>query len=265
MSPSIGILAVAIGVSLGLLGAGGAIVAVPALVYLEGLPQNVASGYSLFTVCVASAIAGIAGIRQGLVSWRAVVAFGISTSVTVYVVRATILPDVPLEGFIPDKVFDRDAELMMVFSAILLVAGAAMLFRSRRPEVAASATDKPVGFLPLFVYGAGIGAVSGFLGVGGGFLMTPALVLWGRLGMKEAVATSLVLICLNAAVGVTADLAAGMDYDWPYVLTFTVLTSVGIVGGTALSRRIDADVLRRLFGWFVITLGAAVLLLELRG
>ncbi|MEY3385798.1 MAG: hypothetical protein RIR53_609, partial [Bacteroidota bacterium] len=228
------IIAVAIGISLGLIGAGGAIVAVPALVYIGGIEPRLASGYALFMVAVASAIASSQHIRERRVDIPSVLAFGSTTIMSILLVRRFVAPMIP------------PAVQMIAFGCILLVAAIRMLRTgappnetSRRPELLAG-------------YGAVIGTISGILGVGGGFLMTPALVLWAGLDMKRAVATSLVLISINSAVGVAADIWAGTPYDWPLVLGFTGLTTLGILSGMALSHRIDGSTLRKGFGWVVL-------------
>jgi uncharacterized membrane protein YfcA len=250
------VIAAFLGISLGLLGAGGAIVAVPAMVYLEGLPPTVASGYALFVVAVGALTASLRSLRAGGIDWRAAIAFGSTTSVTIAIVRSWIVPALP--EVIPGIGIARDVVLMLAFGAVLLGAGRAML---RRP--AASQADAPLPSLQkLALYGVAIGAVSGFLGVGGGFLMTPALVLWARLDMRRAVATSLVLIGVNSAVGVTSDLVSGAQYNWPFVLTFTGITTAGIIVGMAVSKRIPAAALRKAFGWFVVVLGLAVVVRE---
>ena len=92
--------------------------------------------------------------------------------------------------------------------------------------------------------------------------MTPALVLWAGLDMKKAVASSLVLIAVNSAIGVVADVWGGVQYDWPLVLSFTGLTTIGILSGMVMSRRIDGTTLRQGFGWVVLAIGIAVLIKE---
>ena len=257
MSALLAVIAALLGISLGLLGAGGAIVAVPAMVYFEGLPPTVASGYALFVVAVGALVASVRSLRSGGIDWRAALAFGSTTTVAIAAVRAWIVPSLP--DVIPVIGVPRDVVLMLAFGAVLLGAGRAML---RRP--AHSQADAPLpSLIKLALYGVVIGAVSGFLGVGGGFLMTPALVLWARLDMPRAVATSLVLIGANSAVGVTSDLLAGAQYDWAFVLTFTGITTAGIMIGMTLSKRIQPDVLRKAFGWFVVMLGLAVVMQEL--
>lgn len=248
------IIAVLIGTTLGLIGAGGAIVAVPVFVYLYDVPPTLASGYALFVVTVASAVAAAQYIRQRMVDWRAVVAFGSTTLVSIAVTRRLALPMLPENvGGIP-----RDTVLMLAFAGVLLTAAFGMLRMPPKPH-----TDEPHHMGRLAAYGSIIGVISGFLGVGGGFLMTPALVLWAGLDMKRAVATSLVLISANSAIGVAADMSGGVNYDWPFVTSFTVMTTAGIILGTVLSKRIDGQRLKKGFGWFILAIGIAVAVREI--
>lgn len=240
------VIAALIGISLGLIGAGGAIVAVPAFVYIGGIDPNLADGYALFIVAVASAVAVIMQGRNDLVDWKAVLAFGSSTIITLVVVRYY------LDEFVPQNI------QMIIFGVVLLIAAVGMLRKSKAPDTAA--LSKPS---LLALYGIIVGAFSGLLGVGGGFLMTPALVLWAGLDMKRAVATSLVLISINSFAGVATDVVDGLQYDWMFVLTFTAITTAGIIIGTIFSRRIDGAKLKAGFGWFVAIIGVVVLLREL--
>lgn len=254
MTVLLGVIAVMIGISLGLLGAGGAIVAVPAFVYLGGVPPTLASGYALFVVTIATSLVSIGYIRRRQVNWRAVLAFGLTTLVSIAVIRRFVLPALPETlGYLGETAILRDTVLMLAFSMILLAAGTGMLRLAHPPEGSDVARMSRLSLLGLV-----IGVVSGFLGVGGGFLMTPALVIWGRLDMRTSVGTSLVLMALNSLVGVTADLTGGVQYDWPLVLTFTALTTIGIVLGFFLSTRFHPQHLKRIFGWFIILIGVAV-------
>jgi uncharacterized membrane protein YfcA len=238
------VIAVVIGVSLGLIGAGGAIVAVPALVYIGGIDPRLASGYALFMVAVASSIVSVEHLRQRRVDLPSVLAFGSTTIVSILLVRRFVAPVVP------------PTPQMLGFAAVLLLAAVRMLRPGKPPDKKQQHPTYLAG------YGLIIGAISGILGVGGGFLITPALVLWAGLDMKRAVATSLVLISVNSAVGVAADMWAGTPYDWPLVLGFTGLTTLGILSGMALSHRIDGSTLRKGFGWVVLAIGLAVLIKE---
>jgi len=240
------IMAALIGISLGLIGAGGAIVAVPTFVYVGGIDPNLADGYALFVVAVSSAVAVVMQGREKNIVWRAVFAFGSGTIITLVVVRYY------LDQFVPQNV------QMLIFGVALLAAAIAMLRSQRLPTKPAQ--NKPA---MLTLYGIAVGALSGLLGVGGGFLMTPALVLWAGLDMRRAVATSLVLISINSTAGVATDMVDGLQYDWPLVIACTIITTAGIIVGTLLSRRIEVNTLKSIFGWLVLAIGIGVLAAEL--
>jgi uncharacterized protein len=252
------IIAFLIGISLGLIGAGGAIVAVPAFVYLGAIPAPLASGYALFVVAIASGVGAFQYLRAKLIDWRSVIAFGVTTITTIAIVRALVLPLLPPIVHLGTFMLDLDTILMSAFGLILLMAGIGMLRSQPKPP-----TNEPPHLGRLTALGAAIGIISGFLGVGGGFLMTPALVLWAGLDMKKAVGTSLFLISTNGLAGVASDLTTSVSYEWSFLLTFTGLTTAGILVGTALSKRIDGQRLKKAFGWFVVVLGLAVLIREL--
>ncbi|MCU0329803.1 MAG: sulfite exporter TauE/SafE family protein [Candidatus Kapabacteria bacterium] len=255
MTVTMGLLAVAIGVSLGMLGAGGAIVAVPAMVYLDGIDAPLAGGYALFIVTVASSVVSIPSIRNGLIRWDAVTLFGLPASLVVIGMRSLVQPLIPKHF---GGSLDRQDVLMFLFGIVLITAGSAMLrhtTEARPPSTAAP--------WKLVMLGSGVGVLTGLLGVGGGFLITPALVIWAGMDMRMAIATSLVLIAINGAVAVTGDIIAGMTYDWSYVLTFTILTTAGILGGARLGKRISVPTLKAAFGWLVMLLGVATLLQEI--
>ncbi len=253
------VIAVLIGISLGLIGAGGAIVAVPSFVYIGDISPTLASGYALFVVAIASAVGAIQYIRNKFIDWRAVFAFGSSTLVTIALTRGIFLPAIPHIISLPfGLTVSQDSFLMFVFAGVLCLAALSMLRKRPIPD----AHHPQTHFMMLSAYGVAIGLISGFLGVGGGFLMTPALVLWANLDMKKAVGTSLVLISVNSLVGVGADITTGVQYEWGFVLVFTLLTSVGILIGTTMSTKIDGAHLRKGFGWFVLAIGIAVLIRE---
>lgn len=247
MSLILAAIAALIGVSLGLIGAGGAIVAVPAFIYLGGIDPNLADGYALFVVAVSSAVAVAMQARERLIDWKTVVWFGPSTIASLILVRGY------LDQFVPQST------QMLLFGLILLLAAMAMM-RKRSGETSTPRNNSAM----LVAFGLLVGGIGGLLGVGGGFLMTPALALWAGLDMKRAVASSLVLISVNSATGVLVDLAQGFTYDWAFVAAFTVLTVLGIIAGTLLSRRVDSKVLRAIFGWVVLAIGLFVLGKELR-
>ncbi|MFN5378076.1 MAG: sulfite exporter TauE/SafE family protein [Ignavibacteria bacterium] len=246
MSPVLALIAVLIGVSLGLIGAGGAIVAVPAFVYLGGIDPELADGYALVVVAVSSAVAVAMQLKEKMIEWKTIIWFGPSTIASLIIVRGHL-----------DQFVSQSTQ-MLLFGLVLILAAIAMM--RKRSEAKSVNKNNPA---KLAVFGLLVGGIGGLLGVGGGFLMTPALALWAGLDMKRAVASSLVLICVNSATGVMVDLAQGYAYDWALVSGFTAATVLGIITGTLLSRRVDSKILRAIFGWVVLAIGIFVLSKEL--
>jgi uncharacterized membrane protein YfcA len=233
-------LSILIGVSLGLLGGGGSILAVPVLVYVARLPVHDAIGVSLAVVGATALVGGLASARARRVDLKAAALFG----------GAGML-GAPLGAQLTHLLSGR--VLMLLFAALMVSVGLAMLrfhgpephaaVRSRRPLVAA------VGF--------GVGLLTGFLGVGGGFLIVPALTLLTGLPIHVAVGTSLLVIALNSAAGVAGHLRQG---EMPLGLTgaFTAAATLGSLLGVRLAGALDPGRLRRAFAAFVILVGFAL-------
>jgi uncharacterized protein len=245
-----------IGVSLGVIGAGGAIVAVPAFVYLALIPPKVAGGYALAIVAVATAISTIRNTVHGHIEWRAVPPLAICTMLGVFATRTWLMPALPVHIAVGGFGMATDSALMMLFAVVLVVIGLRMMTSSTKRATHIH--------MPTFIAcGLAIGVLSGLLGVGGGFLITPLLVMHAGIAVKRAVSTSLVLICLNSIVGVVGDIAAGTYYDWYVLAPFIILTALGIITGMAISHRLDHSRVKYLYAWFVILLGIAVMGKEL--
>lgn len=244
--------AVIIGVSLGLLGSGGSILTVPVLVYLFGQDGKLAIAGSLAVVGVIAGVGAFAALRRDQFDARAWLALGVPG-----------LGGAALGAWISQFVSGRIQ--LGTFAVIMLAAGAAMLRRPAAPP--ASATPSlPRAALPLpvlLLIGAALGVITGFVGVGGGFLIVPALVLAARLTPLLATGTSLGVIALNSAVGFAAHYlelsGSGLRLDW---LTLGAIAAVGIIGsviGQKLASRLSGPSLRKLFGVTVIVIAVAML------
>jgi uncharacterized membrane protein YfcA len=227
----------AIGVSLGLLGGGGSILAVPMLVYVAGVAAQEAVAMSLAIVGSTSVIASLLHGRQGRLDTKVAALFG----------------GVGMVGaFIGAQFTHRvsNAVLLVVFAVLMLLVGTLMLLRQQRePTTASTPHDRS---LPrLLLAGLGVGVVTGFLGVGGGFLIVPALVLCTTVPMHVAVGTSLLVIAINSAAGFIGHLGQG---NVPLAPTdaFTVAAVVGTFVGTHMAGQIPAHHMRRLFAGFVM-------------
>ncbi len=238
-------LALLIGVSLGLLGGGGSILTLPILTYAVGMETKSAIAASLFVVGVTSATGAIAHARAGRIQWRTGLLFGAAGMVGAFVGGRAA-------AYVPGRV------LMIGFAAMMIVTAIAMLRGRRAP---AGATPAPVRTLPVgkvLAEGAVVGVVTGIVGAGGGFLVVPALVLFGGLPMEIAVGTSLVVIAMKSFAGLAGHLGH-VDVDWPITLAVTAAAVVGSFAGGRLAGRIPGDTLRRGFGGFVLAMAAFVL------
>jgi hypothetical protein len=239
-------LAVLIGVSLGTLGSGGSIITMPVLVYVARIPTHTAVGMSLVIVGTTAAVGSYLQSRTGGFDRRSAVIFAATGMAGAFVgARLTHL----VSGDV----------LMRIFAALMLLAGWRMVARNglsdgpracRVPRCAAA--------------GLALGVLTGFLGVGGGFLIVPALVLFAGLDMKRAVPTSLAVIAFNSLGGLVGQLRY-VDVDWALTGAFLGSALIGMVGGTTIASRLSADHLRRAFAWAIILLGVAILAKQILG
>lgn len=256
--------AVLIGISLGMVGSGGSILTVPVLVYLLHINPLLATTSSLFIVGTTSLVGGIRAYVKRLVDFKAVTEFGIPSILSIFVTRHYLLPALPLHFFkIGNEVVTRDMFLMIVFALLMLLASISMI-RSRDPQPAQQVTRKEhhKQAVPLVLLGLGIGLMTGLLGAGGGFLIIPALVLFLRLPMRMAVGTSLLIIAINSLFGFLFSLKQ-FSYDWPLLISFTVLASIGIFIGSRLALLISGNALKKGFGWFILLMGIYIIVREI--
>ena len=244
---------VLVGLTIGLLGGGGSILTVPLLVYLGGLEAKDAATTSLFVVGVTSSFGLVPYLRRGLVDVRVATAFG----------------PVSMLGALIGGALARHLSntlLLGLFAMMMLGTSAAMLRRPRRWSPAPAAERGPEisgrRALALGILGAAVGVLTGLVGAGGGFMVVPALVLFGGLEMRRAVATSLAVVCLNSGAGLIGHLSHA-SVDWSLALALSATAAVGALIGSMLSNRVPGERLRRSFAAFVATLGVLVLVAQL--
>ena len=238
-----------IGALVGLLGGGGSILAVPALVYAAGqdLPQAVAT--SLLVVGITSLVALLPRLRERQIAWRIAVLFGAAGAATAFAGAA-------VNRLLPDEV------VLGLFAALMIGAGVRML--SEKPTTgAACATDGGrVNWrrcLPRTLAGGlAVGFLTGLLGVGGGFLIIPVLVVVLGLSMEVAIGTSLLIVAVNSAAGFAAH-AGEVTLDVPVTAAFTAAAVVAGLAAGRLGSRLDTTRLRRWFAYLVFTIAAGIL------
>lgn len=237
-------LALLIGISLGMLGGGGSILTVPILVYALDVEPKSAIAMSLFVVGITSVAALIPHARAGRVHFRTGIIFGLAGMVGAYLAGH-------VAHYIPAGV------LLVAFAAMMLVTAVAML-RGRKAGGEAESVEAAKKELPtgkILAEGLVVGAVTGLVGAGGGFLVVPALVLLGGLPMSVAVGTSLVVIAMKSAAGFLGYLGH-VQVDFQLASIVAASAVVGSVIGGKLAGRIPQESLRKGFGYFVVVMGA---------
>ncbi len=233
-----------IGLALGTLGGGGSILTVPVLVYVLGFAPKLAIAMSLPVVGTAALVGVITHWRAGNVHLQTAALFGSVAMVGSYTgARASVW-------------FSGRAQLI-ILGVAMVAAAVSMLRNAARDGVREEASHAPHPALLLAV-GLGVGMLTGLVGIGGGFLIVPALVVLGRVPMKQAVGTSLLVIALNSASGYLGHRGEGA-VPWGFVIRFAGVAVLGILAGTALVRHISTRQLKRAFALLLVVIGVLVL------
>lgn len=253
------ILAILIGLSLGLVGSGGSILTVPLLVYFFDIPPETATSYSLFIVGAVSGFGAFFKFRKGEVNLRVAFLFGVTSIVTVFLTRKFLFPA------IPDKLFaigafqvDKSFALMLLF-ALLILLSSIYILQDKQEEKQRDATK--ISISRLIGWGVTIGLITGFLGAGGGFLIVPVLMVLFQTPIRVAAGTSLAIIAANTLLGWLGDWG-NVEFDWRLLMILLVITLVGLALGMTLSKKINSKKLRRAFGWFLMLMAIIILMLE---
>jgi hypothetical protein len=233
------VLALLVGLSLGLLGGGGSILTLPVLVYVVGLDARDAVAASLLIVGVTSAAAMVGHARNGRVQWRVGALFGAAS-------MAGAFAGGRLAHYVPSRV------LLAAFTLLMLVTALAMM-RSRPEVERASVSLRGAALARVLAVGIAIGMLTGVVGAGGGFVIVPALALLCGLPMRSAVGTSLLVITMNSLAGF-AGASAHAEIPWAVVGVMTAAAVVGSFGGAALAMRIAPAALRKGFAWFIVAM-----------
>lgn len=238
--------ALSIGLALGLLGSGGSILTVPILVYVVGQEEKLAIAGSLAIVGGIALAGAIPRMLKRQVDWRSVFWFGLPGML------GTVL-GAQISRWIPGVV------QLFVFALVMLVAALMMA----RPFATAAGERPPRARGLIVLDGLAVGVLTGLIGIGGGFLILPALVLLGGLAMHRALGTSLCIIALNAFSGfakhATLLAAAGIGLDWRLIGLFTAVGAGGSLIGLQLADRLPQQRLKRLFAGFLVLMAVFIL------
>lgn len=248
------LIAIAIGISLGLIGGGGSILAVPTLVYVMGVTPKSAIAMSLAIVGIVSLIGVIPHWKLGNVNLKTALMFGVSTMFGALLgAKIAALP------------FVTGTVQMLLFAAMMFIAAIFMIRRQAEPIQGNDESNLALYPRPICKYcwlwlvseGIGVGILTGLVGVGGGFAIVPALVLLAKVPMKQAIGTSLLIIVLNSVAGFSGYIGH-VTLDLPLMMSFTVAASFGTASGAYLARFVQARHLQKAFGYFLLFMAAFI-------
>lgn len=247
-------LCVFIGFSLGLIGGGGSILAIPMLVFFFGVDPVLATTYSLFIVGVTAISGSIDHYKMRNIDYKTVLLFGIPSVIVLFIMRRWLL------GFIPPTILRTDTWvlskslfIMIIFSITMLAAGWSMVKKNSYVH-----SPEKLSYSRLVVQGCITGAITGFIGIGGGFIIVPSLVLFAGLPMKRAIGTSLVIITINCLVGILGNLEDLESLNFGFLSVLAALAIVGILIGTWSIRFIPDKQLKPIFGWIILALSIVI-------
>lgn len=247
-------LSVLIGFSLGLIGGGGSILTVPVLVFFFDVDPVIATTYSLFIVGLTALSGSINHYRMQNVSYKTVVLFGIPSVILLFIMRRWLLPLIPSTIFHSGKlIISKSSFILAIFSLLMLIAGWSMI----RQKSYAPSKDKE-NTTRLIIQGALTGAVTGFIGIGGGFIIVPSLVLFAGLPMKKAIGTSLTIIIVNCIIGIASNIDAVRSVNFHILFFFSICAVAGILIGTQATKYIPDKRLKPIFGWVIILMSIVV-------
>lgn len=254
------IMALVIGISLGLLGGGGSILAVPVLAYLFALDEKIATAYSLFVVGTAALVGGLRQHQNKNVDWKTAIVFGIPAIIGVWIVRHYVVPALPDVLFmLGDFEFTRRMGMFGLFSILMVWAAYSMLSNKERKG---GTGEVKYNYPLILLEGLIVGGITGFVGAGGGFLIIPALVVLANLEIQKAIGTSLIVIALKSLLGFFLGDAMTMNVDWAFLAIFTGLAVAGIFLGVYIGKFMDGKTLKKGFGYFIMVMAVFIFVME---
>jgi uncharacterized protein len=255
------LLAICTGISLGLLGGGGSVLALPILVYVMGVPTKSAIAMTLLVIGSVSVIGTIPHWKKGNINLKTALIFGSATMMGAFFgAKLATLP------------FVSETFQMLLFAVMMLIAAGFMIRRSMQmdnPHSKARDRQNDLTLYPqpvckycwlwLITEGLAVGILTGLVGVGGGFAIVPALVLLGKIPMQQAIATSLLIISLNSVAGLLGYLGQ-ITIDWRLTVSFAFAAALGTLVGSYLGQFVSAKQLQKGFGYFLLAIATFVLI-----
>lgn len=255
--------AIIMGLTLGLMGAGGSILTLPILVYLLKIDPVTASGYSLLIVGSTALFGAYQYHRTNLINYKITFLFSIPAIIAVYFTRTILVPSIPKEIEIFNFIFLSKDSFIMILFAGLMVISAFMMIRNSKGFKPKNESNPLKLFILISLEGLFVGIITGVVGAGGGFLIIPALVLLTGLNMKAAVGSSLLIIALKSLIGFIGDIQNGITINYYLITLFLLCSIIGMIIGTKISNYFSSDKLKKFFGYFTLILSTIIITMEL--
>jgi uncharacterized protein len=260
-------LALFVGITLGLVGAGGSILTLPILVKVVGIEPKHATTYSLFIVGFTALIGAINYYKKDSLHLKTAAIFSIPSLIIVLFMRRVLMPMLPVDFYEFDNfILKTNSIIILIFTSIMIFAALSMIRGKQDTLENQDITNINFNYRAIFLQGILIGFLTGMVGAGGGFLIVPSLGRFAKLPIRLTIGTSLVIITVNSLLGFMTDLVA-IDFpiDWNFLLVFAAIAGVGIFVGMYISNFIKAAVLKKIFGWFVLFMAIYLLSKEIFG
>lgn len=257
--------ALVIGIILGLIGGGGSILTVPIFTYILEIPAEKATAYSLFVVGTTALVGALISAKHKLIDFKTGLIFAFPAFIGVYLSRKYILPNIPDTLFSYHNITLNKDMAIMIFFAIIMLLAAFFMIRGKASNNNDNEVEVKYNIPMLIIEGLIVGVLTGIVGAGGGFLIIPALVLFARLPMKKAVATSLMIIAIKSfgSIGDIEKPNFWIQIDWSLLLPFTIFSILGIFIGLYMNKFIDGKKLKKGFGFFVLIVAVFILVEEI--
>lgn len=250
---------IVVGLLLGSLGGGGSILAVPILVYLFAEDIVMASAYSLFIVGISSMVGSIVKYKESLINLKVGLVFGLPSIIAVFTIRNWLVPAIPDLILVTESFqFTKRILILGIFAVLMILASIYMISGKKNLNKSHSHSN----YIYLILLGFLIGFLTGIVGVGGGFLIIPVLVLLTKLSFKTAVGTALFIIAINSIIGFVGDVI-NHPINWAFLLTVTILAIVGILVGSRYAKLLPTGMSQKIFGWFILIMGTSIFIGEI--
>ena len=253
------ILAFIIGGIVSLLGAGGSILIMPVLVYVLGIPAQNAAPYSLGIVGIIAAFAAIVGLKKTTIDLSSLLHFSLPAMTSVMLMRSVVVPMLPLQYHILSLNFSLNVLSMVFFAVIMFIAAISMLRKKNNESIHHSPSTFALSYL-----GFTTGIITGFIGIGGGFIIVPILLHFTNMHVKQAISTSLFIIALNSLPGFALNLITMQSPNYTLLSLLSIAGILGSIIGITIHHKADQHILKKGFAYFILLMSIFILIKEIQ-